>query len=440
MNIVIPKPVNEVLFMINDKGYEAYVTGGAVRNNIMGYKVSSYDIITNGELNVIKNILKKYDTFYYGENNRHLGINNAKYPMIVTKYRTKENTLESDLATRDFTMNALAFSEDDGLIDYGTGVIDIQNKVIKANGLDDSVFLEDPIRILRAIRLSGEYGMRIDSETQIYMNDDRDLLKNIPVERIRNELSKILLIPRCDFYIRKYFDIFLEILPELALLENFNQQDSKHIYDALEHTFVSMKAIEPKLELRLTMLLHDIAKPFTYQRNSEGQVTYKDHAIKSANMAREILNRLKFSKKIIQKVTKLIEYHDIEVPTSDTALRHYINDLGIDNIEDLYYVKKANCYAKNPAYTTDLYRIEEDMARIKSALRKTSFIRKNELKLSGKELIDLGVEQSKVGKVIDILYYEIIAGKLKNNKEKLSDYVVNNVIDNDIEMFKDIVL
>lgn len=438
MDIVIPKPVNEVLYMINEKGYEAYVTGGAVRNNVMGYKVSKYDISTNAELGIIEKVLKNYDTFYRGENNSKLGINNPKYPMAITKYRTPENTLESDLAARDFTMNALAFSEDDGLIDYGTGLIDIQNKVIRLNGSDDTIFINDPLRILRAIRLSGEYGMRIDLETQSYMNDDRELLKNVAPERIRDELSKLLVVPRCEFYIKKYFDIFLEIIPELSLLDGFNQNDPHHIYDALEHTFVSMKAIEPKLELRLAMLFHDISKPFTYSKGSDGTALYKDHAIKSAEIARSILNRLRFNKKIIQKVTKLIEMHDSVVPTGDTQIRHYINKLGIENIDDLYAVKKANFYAKNPAFVSDLTNIEDEYVRMKSAVRKTSFIRKNELKLSGKELIDLGVQQEEVGKVIDHLYFEIIAGKLKNNKEKLSDYVVNNIVKNpDIIMIGD---
>ncbi len=428
MDIVIPKPVNEVLYMINEKGYEAYVTGGAVRNNVMGYKVSKYDISTNAELSVIEKLIKNYDTFYRGENNSRLGINNPKYPMAVTKYRTPENTLEADLTARDFTMNALAFSEDDGLIDYGTGVLDIQNKVIRVNGSDDTIFVNDPLRILRAIRLSAEYGMRIDLETQSYMNDDRDLLKKVAPERIRDELSKLLVVPRCEFYIKKYFDIFLEVIPELSLMEGFKQNDPHHIYDVLEHTFVSMKAIEPRLDLRLAMLFHDISKPFTYSKGSDGNAIYKDHNIKSAEIARSILNRLRFNKKTIQKVIKLIEFHDSEVPTGDTQIRQFINKLGIENIDDLYAVKKANFYAKNPAFATDLAVIEDEYVRMKSAVRKTSFIRKNEIKLSGKELIDLGVEQEHVGKVIDHLYFEIISGKLKNNKEKLADYVVNKIV------------
>ena len=150
MNIVIPKPVNEVLNIINEKGYEAYLVGGAVRNWVMDLKPSNYNISTDASLEDIKKALKGYNTFFCGENNSHLGIVNSKFPMEVARYRTPDNTLEGDLATRDFTMNALAYSDEDGLIDYNTGVMDIKNKVIKVNGEDDEIFVNDPLRIIRA--------------------------------------------------------------------------------------------------------------------------------------------------------------------------------------------------------------------------------------------------------------------------------------------------
>lgn len=428
MNIVIPKPVNEVLNLINDKGYEAYIIGGAVRNWVMGIKPSNYDISTDAEIESIRKVLKDYNTFYCGENNCHLGIVNSKFPMEISKYRTKENTLEADLATRDFTMNALAYSDEDGLIDYGTGVLDINNKVIKLNGEDDQIFLDDPLRILRAIRLSAEYGMRIDKETQGYMMEDRELLKDCAPERIRDELSKLLVVPRCEFYIKKYFDIFLEILPELALLENFNQNDPHHIYDALEHTFVSMKSVEPRLDLRLVMLFHDISKPFTYTKKSDGTALYKDHGKKSADMARDIMNRLKFNKKLIQRVTRLIEYHDYELPENDMKIKQFLTKFGPENIEDLYKVKLANYYAKNPAYATELTKINNEYEKLKASTRKSSFIKKNELKINGKDLLDLGVEQDNIGSVLDKIYSEILGGKLKNNREKIINHIINDIL------------
>lgn len=439
MNIVIPKPVNEVLNIINEKGYEAYIIGGAVRNWVMNLKPTNYNISTNASIEDIKTALKGYNTFYCGENNARLGIVNSKFPMEIAKYRTPENTLEADLATRDFTMNALAYSDEDGLIDYNTGVLDINHKVIRVNGEDDEIFVNDPLRILRAIRLSAEYGMRIDPETQEFMNDDRDMLKDVAPERIRDELSKLLVVPRCDFYLKKYFEIIIQILPELALLERFNQNDPHHIYDALEHTFVALKVVEPRLELRLATLFHDIAKPFTYSKKPDGSAHYPDHGKKGAEIARDIMNRLKFNKKIIQKVTKLIEFHDYEVPENEMKIKNFLNNFGSENLDDLFAIKKANYYAKNPAYTSELTKIENDYEKLKSVTRKSSYLKKNELKISGKDLLELGVEQDSIGQILDQIYNQILEGKLKNNREKLVDHIINNILPSgyDEQLFKE---
>ena len=428
MNIVIPKPVNEVLNIINEKGYEAYIIGGAVRNWGMNIKPSNYDISTNASIEDIKKALKGYQTFYCGENNCRLGIVNSKFPMEIAKYRTKENTLEADLATRDFTMNALAYSDEDGLIDYNTGIRDINNKIIKVNGEDDEIFYNDPLRILRAIRLSGEYGMRIDPETQGYMEDNRNLLSEVAPERIRDELCKILVVPRCDFYLKKYFEIIIEVLPELALLERFNQNDPHHIYDALEHTFVTLKVIEPRLDLRLAALFHDIAKPYTCVKKADGTCEYTNHGKKGAEITREIMNRLKFNKKLIQKVTKLVEFHDYQAPDNEMRIKNFLSNFGSENIEDLFKLKRANYYAKNPAYTSELTKIEADYDKLKSITRKSSYLKKNELKVTGKDLLDLGVEQEYIGQVLDQLYNNILEGKLKNNRDKIIEYIINNVL------------
>lgn len=432
MNIVIPKPVNEVLNVINDNGYEAYIIGGAVRNWVMETKPSNYDISTNGNLEAIQKALKEYNTYYCGENNSRLGIVNAKFPMEISKYRTEENTLEADLASRDFTMNALAYSDEDGLIDYGTGVVDIKNKVIRINGEDDHIFVEDPLRIIRAIRLSAEYGMRIDPETQNYMNNNKDLITYVAPERLRDELSKILVIPRAEFYIKKYFDIFLKFIPELALIENYNQNDPHHIYDALEHTFVALKTVETNLELRLATLFHDIGKPFTASKTSDGKTIYKDHAKKSAEMAREILNRLKYNKKTINKVVKLIEYHDYQVPENFTLVMQFLKKFGAEDIDDLYKLKRANYYAKNPAYTTEINYINNDYERLKHLTKKDTFIKRNEMNVEGKDLIELGFKQESIGMILDQIYQDILNGKIKNKHEKIIKYIEEKGLNNQL--------
>lgn len=433
MNIAIPKPVNEVMTYLNDHNYEAYLIGSTIRNMVMNEKPKKYLIATNASINDAQKLLSAYSTYTGGENNKVLTVLNNRFPMEITTYKTK--SLEDDLNLCDFTMNALAYSDEDGLIDYSTGVIDINNRIIRINGDDERLIVKDPLRILRAIRLSAEYAMKIDINTQQYMFDNRELLKDVAKERIRDEFNRILMCDKCAFYLKKYFDIFVVVIPELALLENFNQLTPQHVYDALEHTFVTVNALKKdpdskaNLELTLAALFHDIAKPYTLSRDEKGYGHFKGHAEKGAAITREIMNRLKYSKKQIQKVTKLIEYHDYPIPEDNAELRLFINKVSPDNINDLYKLRKANIYAKNPAYIGDLTILNNSFEKIKEQSKKTNLVRKNDLKISVKELMEIGISQERIGYVIDILHQEVLKGTLKNNHDKLMNYVSKNLLE-----------
>lgn len=428
MNIVIPKPVNEILNLFIEYDYQAYLVDGTVRDLVMGEKVKKYNIATNAPLMEAQKILKNYDLYFNGENNQILVLNNPKFPMEIVEYNTNTNDIESFLSLQDFTMNALAYSDEDGLIDYSSGVIDIRNEIIKVNGDDEENLVADPLRILRAIRLSGEYKMRIDLQTSEYMFENKELLKEVAPERLRDELSKILEVDKCAFYLKKYFDIFLVIIPELALMENFEQNSPYHIYDVLEHTLVALKNSENSLDLRLAILFHDIAKPLTYVRDKNGNGHFPNHCKKGAEMTREIMNRLKFSKKRIQLITKLVEYHDVEFPEKENLLKQFLAKFDNVEIELLFKLKKADLLAKNPNYKNEMNKIDDEFNRIQAILKSRSFLKKNELKINGKDLIGLGINQENIGKTMDFLYKEVLNGNIKNNKDKLISYVINKIL------------
>lgn len=430
MDINVPKPVNEVMLMLQDKDYEAYLVGGTVRNLVMGQVPNHYDISTDADITQIEKVYKSMQTYHKGEDKKILSINNAKFPINIRQYRSSIKTLEAELAECDFTMNALAFSDDDGLIDYSTGVVDIRNRIIRVNSDSDEVFIKDPLRILRAIRLSAEYAMKIDLTTQKYMFDNKELLAKVAKERVRDEISKILVTPRGDFYIKKYFDIIVQVIPELSLLQRFDLESEEHIYDGLEHSLVTVKNIEPNLELRLAMLFHCLGKPYTKHTNDTGEVYYKDSNIKSSLIARDILNRLKFNKKVIQKVTKLIEYHDYIIPEDRNKMKDFLGRFGVDLVEDLFKVKKADLYGKSPACVSQVNVIEEEYVRLKSVMRKSSYIKRNELRLTGRDLVDLGVTEDNVGNLLNQIYLEVLAGNVKNNHEKLEEYANSLVEEN----------
>ena len=432
MNIVIPKPVNEVLNLLYEKDYDGYITGGAIRNMVMEEKPKNYNISTNASLEEVKKCLKGYNTFLKGENKSTLGIVNTKFPMEITKYKSKANTLESDLQERDFTMNALAYSDEDGLIDYFDGIKDINNKEIKVIGNAEERFAKEPIIMLRAIRLSSEYDMAIDQDTKMAMFECAELLKKVKPESLKDEFDKLLVSHNghysSAYYIKKYFEIMINIIPELSLMEGFEQENPHELYDVLNHTMLTVKSIEPTLELRLAMLLHDIAKPLTFEKNENGVGTFKNRGVRGAEIAREIMRRMHYSNKQVQKVAKLIEYLEEKVPEKEQDLKRFINSVGPENVEDLFKCKRANFAGQNTKYSEIGNRIDEDYERVKKMMRKSSFITKNELKIDGHDLLDLGVEQENVGNTLQDMYVKVLGNELKNKREKLIDYVINKVI------------
>ena len=431
MNIVIPKPVNEILLILYENNYDGYLVGGTVRNLVLKEKPNRYTIATNANLEELQKKLKDYNTSIIGDEKKTLVVPNTKFPMEIIKYGTPENNIESYLLRKDFTMNALAYSDEEGLLDYSSGIVDIKSDILRLNGNEDDNFKRDPVKILRAIRLAGEYKMKIDLQTIEYMFDDKELLKEVPVERVRDELCKILLLDRVSFYLKKYLDIFLVVLPELTLMENFEQNSPYQIYNVLDHTFAALKSTDSILELRLAILFHDIGKPFTYSQDENGIGKFVNHAQKGADMTRNIMNRLKFNKRQIQIVTKLVLYHDKEFPLKETELKRYIANFSREELELLFKLRYANTMAKNPDFISDADRISSDFARVKSLLRKDETIRKNSLKITGKDIIKLGIEEKDIGKIINDIYQKVLDNKLKNDKDVMIQYVIKEYVPKD---------
>ena len=433
MNIVIPKPVNEVLLILYENNYDGYLVGGTIRNLVLEEKPNRYTIATNANLDELAKILKIYKPYIIGEEKKTLVVPNTKFPMEIIKYGTKENNIESYLLTKDFTMNALAYSDEDGLLDYASGLVDIKSSIIRLNGNEDENFKNDPVKILRAIRLAGEYKMKIDVLTSEYMFDNKELLKDVPIERIRDEFSKIMVLDRVSFYLKKYFDIFLVFLPELTLMENFEQNNPYQIYDVWEHTLVTLKTVEKNLELRLALLFHDVAKPLTYEVDENGIGRFPNHAQKGAFMTRDIMNRLKFSKKQIQLVTKLVEYHNHDFPLKEVDLKKFISNFNSEELEKLFKLKYADIMGKNPDYMSDVERINSDFERVRSLIRRNEVIKKSSLKIDGKDLLNLGIPQEKVGNTLELIYRAVLDGKVKNDKEVLVNYTIKNYLPNNLD-------
>jgi tRNA nucleotidyltransferase (CCA-adding enzyme) len=338
----------------------------------------------------------------------------------ITSYRGENKTLKSDLLLRDFTIDSLAYSPKTGIIDYYNGINDINNKIIRINGNDDSRFTEDPLRILRAIRLSSELNFDIDKSTKEYMLKDAYLLNDIAKERINDEFSKILLSSKPSAYIREYFDIITTFIPELAPLEGFNQNNPWHIYDCLEHTLIVLDNVDNNIVMRLSALFHDSGKPHTYTEDVNHIGHFYDHYKVSIDISKKVLKRLKYSNEIIDRVVHLINYHDYPLTLTKKSIKKLLNYFGEKDIYNLLALKRADNLGQNPEYYSRMTNIEEARKIIDEIIHEHGCFSLKDLKINGKDLITVGITDGKdIGFILNELLSLVVDESITNNYEVL---------------------
>ena len=280
----IPNDVRAILDTLKINGYEGYIVGGSVRDATMGTFPKDYDITTNALPEVITKIF--YKTIPTGIKHGTITVMINAVGYEVTTYRidgeyldnrrpsgvTFVSSLEEDLARRDFTINALAYNAQDGLIDYFGGIRDLENKIIRAVGEPDKRFKEDALRMLRAIRFAASLDFDIEEKTMLAIKNNYNLISNISNERIRDELFKMLVSNNTTKALKLLEETKLlqVILPELQLSVGFNQQNPHHDKDIFSHILVVVEKCPPVLNIRMAALLHDIAKPDCFTIDASG--------------------------------------------------------------------------------------------------------------------------------------------------------------------------
>lgn len=440
---MIPKEVTAIIEKLNGAGYEAYIVGGCVRDLLLKKEPQDWDVATNAKPQEIQKIFP--DNFY--ENNFltvTVRTGSEKLPEIeVTTYRLEAEysdkrhpdkiqfakTLDEDLARRDFTINALAMDERMNITDLFDGQKDLKNKIIRAVGNANERFNEDALRMIRAVRLatvlgSPTGGFTIEEKTSAAIKKNAVLLERISSERIRDELVKIIMADKAADGIHLLHELGLLkfIMPELE--ENVGVgQNKHHIYDCYWH---ALKALEYSakqgfsLQVRLASLLHDIAKPRV--KAGEGpNSTFYNHEVVGAKMAQEILARLKFSKKDIEKITILVRYHLFYYnvgEVTESSVRRLIKNAGADNMENLLRVRQADRIGSGVP-KAEPYKLRH----LKYIIDKVSHdpISVKMLKVGGNDIMkELGIAPGpKVGLLLNSLLAIVLEDPSKNTKEFL---------------------
>ena len=434
MKIQLPEKVNTIIKTLQAHGYEAYAVGGCVRDSILGRIPDDWDITTSATPQETKALFHR--TFDTGIEHGTITVLIEKDAFEVTTYRVdgeyedsrhpKEVTftrcLKEDLLRRDFTINAMAYNDTEGLVDIFGGIEDLEKKVIRCVGNARERFGEDALRIMRAVRFAAQLGFEIEEDTKAGIIEIAPTLANISAERIQVELIKMMVSPNPTL-LRKAYELGITkiILPEFDAMMETKQETPHHMYDVGEHTLKAIESVRADKVLRLTMLFHDIAKPKRKTVDEQGVAHFKMHDVEGAEMTKQILRRLKFDNDTMNKVVKLVQYHDYRMPAKPTNVRRAMNKIGEELFPYYLEVRMADTLAQSDYMREEkLQNLEEICACYEEILEKSECVSLKTLAVTGKDLIADGMEPGKeIGRVLGILLEHVLDDPSLNQKEIL---------------------
>jgi len=446
--MTIPKEVKKVIIKLQKKGFEAYLVGGCVRDLLRGMEPEDWDVATNAEPDEIKKtFLKSFMDNKFGT----VTVRIEKMEIEVTPYRTEEKytdkrhpdevkwakTIEEDLARRDFTINAIALGFKKGteflkfkelgsfkVIDPFGGQEDLKNKIIRAVGKPEERFSEDALRLMRAVRFATVFGFEIEEETSRAIKKNAPWIQAISKERIRDEFSKIIMTEKAadGIEVLRKLELLKYIIPELEQGYKISQ-NKHHIYDCYEHSLLSLKyAAQQKFNkyVRLAALFHDIGKPRS-KRGEGPDATFYNHEVIGAKITAQILNRLRFPKKDIEKLVKLVRYHlfyyNVDEVT-EASVRRLVRNVGQENIDELLEVRMADRIGSGVP-KAEPYKLRHLKYIIEKVSRDPISVKM--LKKNGQDVMKiLNIKPGpKIGWVLDVLLGYVLTDPKKNTKEFL---------------------
>ncbi len=435
MVIKLPAQVNKAIGLLEGAGFEAFVVGGCVRDSLLGLSPSDWDITTSATPEETEKVFEGYRIIETGLQHGTVTVLINKMPLEITTYRVDgkysdnrhpdsvsfTRNLKDDLSRRDFTVNALAYKNEKGLIDCFGGQDDLNNRIIRCVGNPDERFNEDALRILRAIRFSSTLGFEIENKTSESVFKNRELLNNIARERIRVELVKLLNGKDVKRVLLDYRDIIAVFIPELIPTFDYPQNTPYHCFDVYTHTAYTVEAAPE--EFKIAMLLHDIAKPECKTTDENGIDHFKGHPQKSAETAFQILKRLTFDNATINKTVKFIAVHDEKLPRSLTEALKLMKRIGEDGYRYLITAKYADNQGKADTHSGE--ELLENMQKYLHEIEEKNLCYSiKQLDITGNDLIRAGIPQGEqLGRELDMLVDAVIEGKCENIKSELLKYI-----------------
>ena len=430
-----------LLKRLEDAGFEAYYVGGCVRDHLMGRAVHDVDITTNALPEQTAAVFEGYKVIPTGIRHGTVTVLAEGTPYEITTYRVDGSYSDSrrpdsveftpdivqDLARRDFTMNAIAMDIRGNIVDPFGGRGDIEHALIRCVGEPEKRFTEDALRIMRGIRFASQLGFGIEEKTAQAIIDMRGRLSIISRERVREELDKLLCGKDCGKVLTDYRVIIAEIIPEMVACFGFDQFSRYHKYDVYEHIVKAVtSAPQDQLILRRALLLHDIAKPQMFTLDENGVGHFKGHAKVSAEMAKEILSRLRFDNRTIALTSQLISHHSDKIH-SERQIRLMVSEFGIETFLMLMDFKKYDNCGKNDFVLDENKEFDRFKVIAREFADSGECITLSQLAISGSDLTELGFRGKEIGTALAQLHSLVISGDLPNDKQALTNYILNEI-------------
>ena len=436
IKINIPADANELIHTLQNNGHSAYIVGGCVRDSILGRTPHDWDICTSATPSEMLEIFKDKKIIETGLQHGTVTVVVNGEPYEITTYRidgiysdnrrpdtvTFTDKLVENLRRRDFTINAMAYNDEEGLIDPFNGMEDIKYKKISCVGRAEDRFGEDALRILRAIRFAAQLEFTIMPGTDWEIHKQYKNLENISIERINSEFCKIASSDDFCVELLLYKDVFSLFIPELKDMFDFPQNNPWHIWDVFGHTIHAIEYCDSdELVVRLAVFFHDFGKPHSYQDGEDGIRHFKGHGKVSADMTDSIMKRLRFDNETRNNVVELVSYHDATFEVGKKYVKRWLNKIGEKQFRRLLQVKKADNKAQNLELSSDrIKELSEIEALIDEVLQEDECFSLKDLAVNGKDLIGVGFSEGmEIGITLKCLLDDVIDGKIKNKKTVL---------------------
>lgn len=436
MKIQMPEEAEYIIEQLIKHGYEAYIVGGCVRDSILGKEPKDWDITTSASPEQTKALFRR--TIDTGIEHGTVTVMMGKTGYEVTTYRVdgkyedhrrpKEVTftanLLEDLKRRDFTINAMAYNDRDGLVDAFDGAGDLKQGIIRCVGVPQERFDEDALRILRAVRFAAQLNFIIEDATRQAIREKAKFLRDISAERIQVELTKLITSDHPERIIDAYeLGITKIVLPEFDAMIATPQNNKHHCYDVGHHTVEVMKHIDSTPILRWAALLHDVAKPICRTTDEYGIDHFYGHPQQGGLMARDCLRRMKLDNNTIQRVERLVEWHDygLDGNIKKNSLRKALNRMGPDLFDDFLKIRYADMMGQSEYKQEEKQRNYDHLIELhRQIIEQKECLSMKELNINGNRLITLGIEPGpEMGTILHMLLEKVLETPELNTEEQL---------------------